>query len=155
MSNDKFVGLDVHAATTTYAVLDDKGNVEMQGVVKTKKEILLSLVKGLSGNIHLTFEEGTQAGWLYEILSPHVAELIVCNPRKNTRREENKNDRVDAIQLARWLRSGDLSPVYHRDHGTQALKELVRGYENLVDDSTRSKNRLFKARHGGMWDVGC
>jgi transposase len=100
------------------------------------------LVRGISGGVHLTLEEGTHAAWLYEILNPHVAKLLVCNPRKNRRRQENKSDRVDAIQLARWLRSGDLSPVYHRDHGTKTLKELVRGYENVVDDSTRSKNRL-------------
>lgn len=142
MSNDKFVGFDVHAATTTYAVLDDRGKLVMQGVVETKADVLLSVVKGISGNVHLTFEEGTHAAWLYEILDRHVGELVVCNPRKNRRRQENKSDRVDAIQLARWLRSGDLSPVYHRDHGTKALKELVRGYENVVDDSTRSKNRL-------------
>jgi transposase len=142
MSNDKFVGFDVHAATTTYAVLDDKGKLVMQGVVETTREHLLSLVKGISGSVQLTFEEGTHAAWLHEILERHVAKLVVCNPRKNRRRQENKNDRVDAIQLARWLRSGDLSPVYHRDHGTKTLKELVRGHENVVDDSTRSKNRL-------------
>jgi transposase len=102
----------------------------------------LSFVKGISGKVHLTFEESTQAAWLYERLNGHVAKLLVCDPRKNRRRQENKNDRVDALQLARWLRSGDLSPVYHREHGTRALKELVRGYENVVDDRTRVTNRL-------------
>jgi len=142
MSNDKFVAFDVHAATTTYVVLNDKGKVVTQGVTETTADGLLSFVKGISGKVHLTFEESTQAAWLYERLDGHVAKLLVCNPRKNRRRQENKNDRVDALQLARWLRSGDLSPVYHRDHGTKALKELVRGYENVVDDSTRVKNRL-------------
>ena len=142
MSNDKFVAFDVHAATTTYVVLNDKGKVVTQGVTETTADGLLSFVKGISGKVHLTFEESTQAAWLYERLDSHVAKLLVCNPRKNRRRQENKNDRVDALQLARWLRSGDLSPVYHRDHGTKALKELVRGYENVVDDSTRVKNRL-------------
>jgi transposase len=142
VSNDKFIGLDVHAATTTYAVLDNKGKLVMQGVVETTREHLVSLVKGISGNVELTFEEGTHAAWVYEILIPHVSKLLVCNPRKNRRSQENKSDRVDAVQLARWLRSGDLSPVYHRDHGTRTLKELVRGNENVVDDSTRSKNRL-------------
>jgi transposase len=142
MSNDRFAAFDVHAATTTYVVLDGKGKLVMQGVVETKGDVLLSVVRGISGRVSLTFEEGTHAAWLYELLNPHVTKLLVCNPRKNRRREENKNDRVDAIQLARWLRSGDLSPVYHRDHGTRALKELVRGYEHVVDDSTRAKNRL-------------
>jgi len=142
MSNDRFAAFDVHAATTTYVVLDDKGKLVMQGVVETKGDVLLSVVRGISGRVSLTFEEGTHAAWLYELLGPHVAKLLVCNPRKNRRCQENKNDRVDAIQLAKWLRSGDLSPVYHRDHGIRALKELVRGYEHAVDDSTRSKNRL-------------
>jgi transposase len=142
MSNCKFVAFDVHAKTTTFVVLSDKGKVVTEGVTETTAAGLRSLVQGISGTVHLTFEEGTQAAWLYEVLHNHVGKLVVCNPRKNRRRQENKNDRVDALQLARWLRSGDLSPVYHRDHGTKTLKELVRGYENLVDDRTRVKNRL-------------
>jgi hypothetical protein len=142
VDNHKFVAFDVHAKTTTFVVLNDKGKVVAQGVTETTADGLTSLVKGISGKIHLTFEESTQAAWLHERLHRHVAKLVVCNPRKNRRRQENKNDRVDALQLARWLRSGDLSPVYHRDHGTKSLKELVRGYENVVDDRTRVKNRL-------------
>ena len=142
MSNCKFVAFDVHAKTTTFVVLNDRGKVVTQGVTETTASSLLSLVQGISGNVQLTFEEGTHAAWLYEILNGRVAKLVVCNPRKNRSRQENKNDRVDALQLARWLRSGDLSPVYHGDHGTKTLKELVRGYENLVDDRTRVKNRL-------------
>ena len=64
MSNDKFVGFDVHAATTTYVVLNDRGKVVAQGVVETTADGLLSLVKGISGKVHLTFEESTQAAWL-------------------------------------------------------------------------------------------
>jgi hypothetical protein len=33
--------------------------------------------------VHVTFEEGTQAAWLYEIVRPVVAEVMVCNPRRN------------------------------------------------------------------------
>lgn len=66
----------------------------------------------------------------------------MCNPRKNRNDSGNKSDRIDARQLARWLRSGDLSPVYHGQDSTRVLKELVRGYENLVADSARTKNRL-------------
>jgi len=30
----------------------------------------------------VTLEEGTWAAWLYDLLKPHVAKLVVCNPRK-------------------------------------------------------------------------
>jgi transposase len=155
VSNDRFAALDVHARTTTFVVLDGKGKVVMEGVVDTTGEALLSLVKGMSGAVQLTFEEGTHAAWLYELLRPHAAKLVVCNPRKNVRQSESKSDRVDAHQLARWLRSGDLSPVYHGDDGTRVLKELVRGYEHVVDDSTRARNRLKAIyRSRGVWTPG-
>jgi transposase len=40
------------------------------------------------------------------------------------------------------LRAGLLSPVYRGEHGTRDLKELVRGYEYWVEDSTRTMNRI-------------
>ena len=142
MSNHMVAGADVHAATTTFAVLDSSGKFVMETVVETKAESLLSVVKSMTGSVQLTFEEGTHAAWLYDLLRPHVAELLVCDPRKNRNDKGNKSDRIDARQLARWLRSGDLSPVYHGHDSTKVLKELVRGYENIVVDSVRVKNRL-------------
>jgi hypothetical protein len=49
---------------------------------------------------------------------------------------------VDARKLAQLLRPGLLSPVYHGEHGTRDLKELVRSYEYLVEDSTCVMNRI-------------
>src|SRR5207249_8216338 len=104
---------------------------------------LLDFVKGLRGTIHLTFEEGTQSAWLYDLLKPHEAKCVVCNPRKNELlKEGNKGDRIDVQKLSQLLQAGMLRPVYHGDHGTRALKELVHGYESLVGDRTRVKNRL-------------
>jgi transposase len=44
--------------------------------------------------------------------------------------------------LAELLRNGSLKPIYHGEHGTRALKEMVRNYECLVADTTRVMNRL-------------
>jgi transposase len=45
-------------------------------------------------------------------------------------------------KLSQLLQAGILRAVYHGDHGTRALKELVHCYESLVRDRTRVKNRL-------------
>ena len=95
MSNCKFVAFDVHAATTTFVVLNDEGKEISHGVSETTEENLTSVVRGLSGEIHLTFEEGTHADWLHDCLNPHVAHLLVCSPRKNKRNSENKDDFTD------------------------------------------------------------
>jgi transposase len=152
--SEKYVAMDVHKASVAIGVRDAKGKYIMESIVETKGVTLVELVKGFSGTIHLTFEEGTQSAWLYDLLRPHVAECVVCNPRQNKLLEAgNKGDRVDVQKLSELLYLGSLRPVYHGDHGTRALKELARNYESLVRDRTRVKNRL-KAIYRGR-GIGC
>lgn len=141
--SEKYVAMDVHKASVAIGVRDARGRYIMESIVETKATTLVEFVKGLSGTIHLTFEEGTQSAWLYDLLRPQVAECVVCNPRQNKLLEAgNKGDRVDVQKLSELLYLGALRPVYHGDHGTRALKELARNYESLVRDRTRVKNRL-------------
>jgi transposase len=150
MSADKYVGLDVHKATTVVAVLDARGQLLQQTVLPTKTETLREFFSGLTGRAHVALEEGTQAAWLYDLLSPLVAEVVVANPRElPSRKGRTKNDKADALRLARLLRSGDLKAVYHGDHGTRTLKQLARHYGALVDDCTSVRNRI-KAVYRGL-----
>lgn len=145
-----YVGMDVHLATISIAVMNDVGRIVSEAIIETKTDAVRTFIKSLRGELHVTFEEGTQAAWLYDLLIALVAEVIVCNPRHNKLLHSgNKNDRVDARRLAELLRHGALCAVYHGEHGTRTLKELVRCYECLVEDLTRVKNRLkaiFRAR---------
>src|SRR5207245_4170817 len=61
----------------------------------------------------------------------------------------NKSDRIDADRLSEQLRLGALRSVFHGANSVLTLKELVRNYSNLVEDSTRVMLRikaLFRAR---------
>jgi hypothetical protein len=63
-------------------------------------------LKGLRGQVHVTFEEGTHAAWLYDVLKKRKVTVIVCDPRKNRLLQDgNKSDRVDARKLAQLLRA--------------------------------------------------
>lgn len=140
---DKYVAMDVHKASVVYAVRDAGGKIISTGVLQPKVETLRDFIRGLSGTTHLTFEEGTQSAWLYELLNPLVAECIVCNPRRNKLLESgSKSDDIDVAKLSELLYLQRLQPVYHGDHGTRALKELAHNYDALMKDSTRVKNRL-------------
>lgn len=136
-----YVGIDVHQATSVIVVLNGKGKFEMEMIVATKAETLRTFFKQLRGEVHVTFEEGTQATWLYDLLRPLVAKVVVCNPRRN-KVVGNKSDRIDARQLAEWLWQGALHPVYHGEQQLRRLKELARNYNCLVKDTTRVMNRL-------------
>ncbi|MBI3651832.1 MAG: hypothetical protein HY231_12500 [Acidobacteria bacterium] len=81
MTNRKYVAFDVHTATIVAVVLDGGGKLMSQAVIKTEATAVRDFLRGLSGEVHLTFEEGTQAQWLYDLTRPLVADLIVCNAR--------------------------------------------------------------------------
>ena len=136
-----YVGLDVHKLSIAIAVLDAHGKLVTRAVIETSTEAVRDFFRNLRGEIHLTFEEGNHAGWLYDIVEPLVRRVVACNPKHN-RIEGSRNDRVDAVKLAELLRLNGLKPVYHGEHGTRTLKHLMRSYECLVKDITRVKNRL-------------
>ena len=135
MNDEKYIGLDVHQATIVVAVLDSTGKLIMESILETKASTILEFLAGLRGALSVTFEEGTWAAWLYDLLKPHVAKLVVCNPRKMAMlKQGNKSDKIDARRLAELLRLNHLSPVYHGEHGLRSLKELVRSYLTIPKD---------------------
>ncbi len=143
MNRDKYVGLDVDKSTIVAYVTDEKGEFLMETFLGMNAEAIRQFFKGLDGRVHVAFEEGCASGWLYEIVRPLVAKTVVCDPRKNKLIQSgSKGDRVDAKKLARLLRLGELESVYHGDKSIKGLKELVQGYIRLVEDRTRTKNRL-------------
>jgi transposase len=104
--------------------------------------------------LHVTFEEGTWAAWLYDLLKSHVTRLVVCDPRKNaSMKQGNKSDKIDARRLAELLRMNHLNPVYHGEHGLRTLKELVRSYLTLTKDTGRVMSRV-KAIYRS-WAIPC
>jgi len=109
----------------------------MECVIETKAITLPQFLRGLRGELHVTFEEGTWAAWLYDLIQPHVTE-VVFDPRQNALlKVGNKSDRIDARKLAELLYLNKLKSVYHGEHGVRALKELVRRYLTISKDLVR------------------
>jgi len=153
-SNIKYVGMDVHKQSISIAIRNAAGKIVMECVIETKASIILQFFDGLRGDVQVTFEEGTSAAWLYDLLKPHVSKLVVCDPRKNkSMREGNQNDKIDARRLAELLRLDHLTPVYHGEHGLRTLKELVRSYLTVTKDLARVMTRV-KAIYRS-WAIPC
>jgi transposase len=154
MDSAKYIGLDVHKESTSIAVLNATGKIVMECVIETKASTLLQFLHGLRGDLHVTFEEGTWAAWLYDVIKPHVTEIVVCDPRRNALlKEGSKGDRIDARKLAELLRGNQLKAVYHGEHGVRTLKELVRSYLTLSKDVARVMTRV-KALYRS-WAIPC
>jgi transposase len=146
--------MDVHKESISSAVMNASGKIVMECVIETKASMILQFIDGLRGDVQVTFEEGTSAAWLYDLLKPHVTKLVVCDPRKNaSMREGQQSDKIDARRLAELLRLNHLSPVYHGEHGLRSLKELVRSYLTITKDLGRVMSRV-KAIYRS-WAIPC
>ena len=84
--NTKYVGLDVHQAMTVATVRGQGGRVIARSVIETGDASITEFFSAMRGSVHRSrsvrvFEEGTQAQWLYDLLSPRVDRVIVCDRR--------------------------------------------------------------------------
>jgi len=136
----KYVALDVHQATTVVSVREANRRVIARAILPTEACALTEYFAGMRGSVHVAFEEGTQAQWLHDLLTPLVDDIVVCHRRGEHR--GNKADQKDADQIALRLLTGALRAVYHGSTERIALWELTRAYSNLVEDSTRAMVRL-------------
>jgi Transposase and inactivated derivatives len=153
MTSVKYIGMDVHTESTSIAVRNSVGKVVMECVLETKASTILQFIDGLCGDVRVTFEEGTWAAWLYDLMKPHVTEVLVCNTRKNTSSNGSKSDRIDARKLAEQLYMNNIQSVYHGERGLRMMKELARSYLTISKDLTRVMNRL-KALYRS-WGIPC
>jgi hypothetical protein len=81
MDSTKYVGMDVHTEAISVAVRNSAGKLIMESILETKANTILEFIQGLRGNVHVTFEEGTWAAWLYDS-SVHVQKVRAGCPKK-------------------------------------------------------------------------
>ena len=107
---DRYIGLDAHASSCTVATVGPSGRRLHSQVAETNAGALIRVLRGIGGSRHLCLEEGTHASWLYEVLSPHVKEIVVAGVSES---RGPKSDKLDAFGLAEQLRIGAIKRKVH------------------------------------------
>lgn len=137
---DRYVGLDGHSQTCTFTVMAPSGRRLTSKVVETNGRALVEAVRSIPGELHLCLEEGTQSAWFHEILSPHVAEIVVTMPEES---RGPKDDLRDAWARADDLRTGRIrTRVYKAPKQLAGLRSAACAYRLATQDVVRAKNRL-------------
>ena len=137
---ERYIGLDAHSTTCTFAVVGPSGRHLKKQTVETNGKLLVEFVRSIAGDRYLCLEEGAQSEWLYEVLEPHTKETVVVRP---PRRSGCKSDSLDAWVLADGYRTGKLSrAIFKAPKLYTALRQAVRGYQATTRDLARSKSRL-------------
>ena len=113
---ERYIGMDMHAASCTLAVISEKGRQLKDFPVETNGQALVEAIRMIPGHKHLVMEEGLQSAWLYETLSPHVDELVVAgitqsSTPRGTRRSCTTAPPVLARGPSRPACDGELPPA--------------------------------------------
>lgn len=144
-----YVGLDVHANSVSVAVASaGNGEARSLGNIPNNVGALRKLLskEGDITKMKVCYEAGPCGYALYwELVQIGVDCDVVAPSLIPTKASDKvKTDRKDALKLARYLRSGELTPVWVPAPEHEALRNLVRVREACRQDKRRAQQRLEK-----------
>lgn len=143
-----FVGLDVHKEAIAVAVARAGQEPESLGVIPNTPESVAKLARRLGApkTLRVCYEAGPCGYAIFRQLLKLGIECVVVAPSLVPQRagDRVKTDRRDALKLARLHRSGELVPVWVPDEAQEALRDLVRAREDVIEDRLRKRHQLSK-----------
>ena len=152
-----YVGLDVHTDTIAVALAEAgvRGDVRAYGKVANTPAAMKALAAKLSrvGSVLRFCYEAGPCGYGIQrqlTLAGHGCVVVAPSliPRKSG--DRIKTDRLDAINLAKLHRAGELTPVWVPDPAHEAIRDLVRARLAAVRSLRQARQQLsgFLLRHG-------
>jgi transposase len=151
----RWVGLDVHARESTFAVFDQaSGEVSTKRVAGRPHE-LVPWLRGVQVPARMVYEAGPTGYGLARRALAEGIELCVCAPSKTERPSDRvKTDQRDAVRLARLLAAGELVLVTIPSVEREQLRDLVRCREDIRADLVRARHRIgnFLLRREIYWE---
>jgi hypothetical protein len=145
---DRYIGIDAHLKSCTFAILGPSGSRIRLQVVETNGQTLREAVASVAGKKQICLEEGELSGWLCEVLAPVAVEIVVVQAQQ---RRGPKSDARDAQELAERLRRGELEKVVYKASGCFAgLREAVRAHQITKQDLVPGSRTEQRAGTGGV-----
>jgi transposase len=157
VDNATHVGLDVHRDTIAVAVLAPGETSADERTIPATPEAITRLVRTLRGRGPLLacYEAGPTGYDTQRLLDRLGVPCEVIAPAMIPRRPGSrvKTDRLDARNLARLHRAGELTAIRIPSPAEEALRDLVRVREDLKAERRRARQRIrsFLLQHGRPW----
>lgn len=148
LNNKIYVGLDMHKDTIAVAyVIGLGGDIKYLGTIGTRLKDIESLIRRLYSmgkKLVMAYEAGPCGYWLYRYLTKKGITCLVLAPSKMPKKpgDKIKTDKRDAINIADLVRCGSVKPIYVPDVADEAIRDLSRAREDVMDTLKGAKARL-------------
>jgi transposase len=140
----RFVALDLHKDYVMVAALD----VQKRVVLAPRRVLLNQFAGWAARHLHPTdqvvLEATTNAWYIYDLLQPLVARVVVADPAKAKAKMALpvKTDKRDTLGLAELLVTDSVPAVWVPPIPVRELRSLLAHRQRLVQQRTATKNRL-------------
>ncbi len=151
------VGLDVHKNSISIAVAEDWGVMEVRhyGKIQGTMDALDKAIRKLQSKgstLRFVYEAGPCGYEIYRHLTKKGFSCKVIAPSRIPRKSGDriKNDKRDALSLARLERAGELTAVHVPCEEDEAIRDLTRAREDAVKALKTARHQLnaFLLRYG-------
>ena len=149
--SEAFVAFDTSKLRNAVAIANGgrAGEVRFVGEIESTAAATAKLVRKLAakyGRLTFCYEAGPTGYGLQRQIESLGHTCVVVAPSLIPKRpgDKVKTNRRDAVNLAKLLRAGELTPVWVPDRGHEAMRDLTRARETAMMDS-RSKRQQISA----------
>lgn len=163
-----WVGMDDSAKKINVAILRGQEREPREELVITNDSTglgrLAKKLKGVGGQVRCVYEAGINGYHLQRYLQGQGISCDVAAPSLTPRRSGKrvKTDKLDAKDLAKLYRAGELTAITIPGKEQESLRDLMRAREDAMEDQKRAQHRLarflmrrgFKYPSGKNWSAG-
>ena len=148
-SNTLYIGMDVHkdSIAVAYVAQEHGAEVPSLGTIGTRQGDIDHLIRKMHSKakpLLVVYEAGPCGSWLSRHL-PHTGHncwVVAPSLIPHKAGDRVTTDRRDAVQLARLMRSGALTPVYVPTVDDEAIRDLTRARADTIRDLKAAQLRL-------------
>ena len=158
MTDDVFVGLDVHKNSVVATVLDRSGKKLDQTTLGSSDPELVAYLGSIPGSKHIALEACVVWEHVYDAAASTGAQVILAHPKKTRLIAEAaiKTDKYDSRALAELMRLNAIAPAFAPPMEIRLLRQMVRDrrYYKELQTSVKNHTYSFLLRRGIPYKVG-